>query len=304
MPRALYWFRWGAAWTWVTGVLLLLLVFYHGGITFEPEAATGASRRDRDDRGRPSSRRSSTTRSHKSPLGKDPKTFGGVALRPRRGRRVPADAAGPASATAATTSTWRRCSARSWRSTCGSGSGRRSRRSSRAREGGHAARRRARGARRRPLAAQHLHVGAAGLGHDQRSTPRTSPAATSASPTTLAFVLFLVVILLGWHIVWHLYKRARRSRASKRGSAPAKRSSARRARNFASPTIPLARFPLFVSVVRFRPVGPFPLLRRRQRHGSVVHDVQPLPPDLFFTRTVARPVNVTGAPAATFGRSS
>jgi uncharacterized membrane protein len=25
----------GAAWTWVTGVLLLLLVFYHGGITFE-----------------------------------------------------------------------------------------------------------------------------------------------------------------------------------------------------------------------------------------------------------------------------
>src|SRR5512132_728061 len=30
MPRALYWFRWGAAWTWVTGVLLLLIVFYHG----------------------------------------------------------------------------------------------------------------------------------------------------------------------------------------------------------------------------------------------------------------------------------
>ncbi len=28
MPRALYWFRWGAAWTWVTGVLLLGLVFY------------------------------------------------------------------------------------------------------------------------------------------------------------------------------------------------------------------------------------------------------------------------------------
>jgi uncharacterized membrane protein len=30
MPRALYWFRWGAVWTWVTGVLLLLIVFYHG----------------------------------------------------------------------------------------------------------------------------------------------------------------------------------------------------------------------------------------------------------------------------------
>jgi uncharacterized membrane protein len=35
MPRALYWFRWGAAWTWVTGVLLLTVVFYHGGIMFE-----------------------------------------------------------------------------------------------------------------------------------------------------------------------------------------------------------------------------------------------------------------------------
>ena len=32
MPRALYWFRWGAAWTWGTGVILLLLVFYHGGL--------------------------------------------------------------------------------------------------------------------------------------------------------------------------------------------------------------------------------------------------------------------------------
>lgn len=28
MPRALYWFRWGAAWTWITGILLLLMVFY------------------------------------------------------------------------------------------------------------------------------------------------------------------------------------------------------------------------------------------------------------------------------------
>ncbi len=34
-PRALYWFRWGAAWTWVTGVLLLLIVFYHGGALFD-----------------------------------------------------------------------------------------------------------------------------------------------------------------------------------------------------------------------------------------------------------------------------
>jgi uncharacterized membrane protein len=30
MPRALFWFRWGAAWTYVSGLLLLALVFYHG----------------------------------------------------------------------------------------------------------------------------------------------------------------------------------------------------------------------------------------------------------------------------------
>lgn len=30
MPRCLYWFRWGAAYTWITGVLLLFLVYYHG----------------------------------------------------------------------------------------------------------------------------------------------------------------------------------------------------------------------------------------------------------------------------------
>lgn len=44
MPRALYWFRWGAAYTWVSGLLLLLLVFYHGGLMFEGDAGwtTGA----------------------------------------------------------------------------------------------------------------------------------------------------------------------------------------------------------------------------------------------------------------------
>ena len=35
MPRVLYWFRWGAAFTWVTGILLMMLVFYHGGLMFE-----------------------------------------------------------------------------------------------------------------------------------------------------------------------------------------------------------------------------------------------------------------------------
>ena len=35
MPRALYWFRWGAAWTWITGVLLVLMIFYHGRLVFD-----------------------------------------------------------------------------------------------------------------------------------------------------------------------------------------------------------------------------------------------------------------------------
>ena len=43
MPRALFWFRWGAAWTWITGVLLLLLVFYHGGLAIETDATWGAA---------------------------------------------------------------------------------------------------------------------------------------------------------------------------------------------------------------------------------------------------------------------
>ena len=32
MPRTLYWFRWGAAWTWVTGLLLLYIIFWHGSL--------------------------------------------------------------------------------------------------------------------------------------------------------------------------------------------------------------------------------------------------------------------------------
>jgi uncharacterized membrane protein len=35
LPRALWWFRWGAAWTWATGVLLLLVVYYHGRYALE-----------------------------------------------------------------------------------------------------------------------------------------------------------------------------------------------------------------------------------------------------------------------------
>ncbi|HEX9501169.1 MAG TPA: urate hydroxylase PuuD [Thermoanaerobaculia bacterium] len=43
MPRALFWFRWGAAWTWVTGILLAILVYYHGKVVFEDPTAPGVN---------------------------------------------------------------------------------------------------------------------------------------------------------------------------------------------------------------------------------------------------------------------
>jgi uncharacterized membrane protein len=78
MPRALFWFRWGAAWTWLTGVLLLMLVFYHGGIMFEGDGGWGAG----------AIVMVALTflapflydALHKSPLGKDPKSFGAIAF--------------------------------------------------------------------------------------------------------------------------------------------------------------------------------------------------------------------------------
>ena len=42
MPRALYWFRWGAAFTWVTGIFLLLYLFYHHKLALQdPDAGLG-----------------------------------------------------------------------------------------------------------------------------------------------------------------------------------------------------------------------------------------------------------------------
>lgn len=38
MPRALFWFRWGAAWTWITGIILAGLVYYQEkSMLFEQE---------------------------------------------------------------------------------------------------------------------------------------------------------------------------------------------------------------------------------------------------------------------------
>ncbi len=39
MPRALYWFRWGAAYTFITGILLLGVVYYMGGTLLYPDTA-------------------------------------------------------------------------------------------------------------------------------------------------------------------------------------------------------------------------------------------------------------------------
>src|SRR4030095_11922849 len=40
MPRALYWFRWGAAWTWITGFLMLLIVYYMNKIAVDTKEFT------------------------------------------------------------------------------------------------------------------------------------------------------------------------------------------------------------------------------------------------------------------------
>src|SRR5262245_28663307 len=80
MPRALFWFRWGAAWTWLTGVLLLGLVFYSnksfmvGNREWTPQvgimiAVVFLAPFLYD-------------ALHKSGLGKNPKVFGAVAFGP------------------------------------------------------------------------------------------------------------------------------------------------------------------------------------------------------------------------------
>lgn len=38
MPRALFWFRWGAAWTWITGITLAGLIYYQTKeVLFDPD---------------------------------------------------------------------------------------------------------------------------------------------------------------------------------------------------------------------------------------------------------------------------
>lgn len=43
MPRALFWFRWGAAWTWITGFLLLGILYYMEKLVVESNEFTTGS---------------------------------------------------------------------------------------------------------------------------------------------------------------------------------------------------------------------------------------------------------------------
>src|SRR4051812_5069048 len=40
MPRALFFFRWGAMWTWVTGLVLAMMVYYSTKLVFEGSTGT------------------------------------------------------------------------------------------------------------------------------------------------------------------------------------------------------------------------------------------------------------------------
>jgi uncharacterized membrane protein len=204
LPRALWWFRMGAAWTWVTGVILLLLVFYHGGITFDPDgtwdvaayvviALTFLAPFIYD-------------ALHKSPLGKDPKTFGGIAFV-------------LVAVVAFLMARWAGFSYRSYNIHLAVMFGTimawnvwfriwpAQQKIIRAVKGGTA-----------PDAALVALAGARSRHNTYMSVPLVWGMLNSHTtyfaggnlgiPETFAFTVFLVVVLIGWHVVWQLYKRA------------------------------------------------------------------------------------------------
>ena len=206
MPRALFWFRWGAAWTWVTGVLLLLLVFYHGGIMFDGERGWSAGR-DRHGRVRlPGALRLRRAPEERARQGSQdvrsawPSSWS-------RSWSLPHGRRGRASATARSTSTsaalfgtimafnvWFRI----WPA---------QQKIITAVKAGTAPDARAGGPGGHALAPQHLHVGAARLDDDQPAHDDRADG-SSASRRRTPSLLPLIVILVGWHIVWQLYKSA------------------------------------------------------------------------------------------------
>ena len=48
MPKTLHWFKWEAALTWATGIALLVVVYYMGGLLQEPDAELSQGVGDRD----------------------------------------------------------------------------------------------------------------------------------------------------------------------------------------------------------------------------------------------------------------
>ena len=202
MPRALYWFRWGAAWTWITGVLLLLLVFYHGGLMFDG---------DKTWNGGAIAMIAVTFLAvflydalHKSGLGKDPRVFGSVCfvlaaivvcLMAYFGfsyRAYNIHLAGLFGTTMAFNVWYRIWPAQQKIITA-------------VKEG------------TAPDGALVAMAGARSRHNVYMSVPLLWGMIDQHTPTVgtqlgipgeYGFVLFLVVILLGWHIVWHLYKRA------------------------------------------------------------------------------------------------
>jgi uncharacterized membrane protein len=204
MPRALFWFRWGAAWTWVTGVLLLMLVFYHGGLLFDEPGSWGP----------PAIVMVALVfvapflydALQKSALGKDPKVFGALCFAlcavvlflmakwahfSYRGFSI--HLAGLLG-TIMAFNVWFRI----WP----------------------AQQKIIRGVKGDGPAADPSLVAMAGLRSRHNvymSVPlvwgminfhTTTTATKLGIPGSYSFALYLLVILIGWHIVWHLYKRA------------------------------------------------------------------------------------------------
>jgi uncharacterized membrane protein len=201
MPRALYWFRWGAAWTWTTGVLLLMLVFYHGQIMFDDLGAwrLGASVMVAVVFAAPFI----YDALHKSALGKDPKTFGAVAFVLVAvvaclmaswggfGYRALNIHIGAMFGSIMAFNVWYRIWPSQQKIITAVKAG------------------------TPPDAAVVALAGARSRHNVYMSVPlvwtminQHTVTATFGFPARYAFVVLLVVILLGWHIVWHLYKRA------------------------------------------------------------------------------------------------
>lgn len=42
-PRTLHWFKWESATTWASGLVLILVTYYHGGLLVEPEQSAGVA---------------------------------------------------------------------------------------------------------------------------------------------------------------------------------------------------------------------------------------------------------------------